>query len=97
MGGRLKYFYDQWKKFTHDPFILDMVSGMSLDLTDVPQQSRLPHEIKMSQKESQVATEHVKTLLEKKAIIPTDFNPDTDFLSNVFLRPKPEWNIQDDT
>ena len=90
VGGRLRFFLDEWKKFTSDPFILDMVSGMSLDLTDIPLQESLPHEIKMNAVETAAAERHIKELLQKGAIKPSTFNPQTDFLSNIFLTPKPD-------
>ena len=90
VGGRLRYFLHEWKRYTSDPFILNMVSGMCLDLTDIPKQTKLPHQIHMTQKEMSVAKDHIKVLLDKQAIRETTFNPKTDFLSNVFLRPKPD-------
>ena len=42
----------------------------------------------MSPEESKAASEHIATLLEKKAIIPWNFSPQTDFLNTGFLRPK---------
>ena len=85
VGGHLKHFVHKWRKLTSDPVILDMVQGMSLDLTDIPVQKTLPHEIQMNQEEFRFAQDHIKTLLGKGAIIETGCNPETDFLSNVFL------------
>ena len=36
VGGRLQYFMKFWKHLTSDPNILDMISGMPLELTDIP-------------------------------------------------------------
>ena len=88
VGGHLKHFALQWRSFTSDPTILDMVSGMTIDLVDLPYQRKLPHEIKLNSQEFAAASEHISTLLSKKAIIESTFNPKKDFLSNVFLRPK---------
>ena len=38
VGGRLKHFFEQWKKLTSDKSILQMVTGMKLDLSDFPTQ-----------------------------------------------------------
>ena len=65
-----------------------MVSGMSLDLTDVPHQKHLPRDIQFNTQELQAAEEHISQLLNKKAITHCTFDPSTDFLSNVFLTPK---------
>ena len=61
-----------------------MVQGMALDLTDFPVQSKLPHEIKMSQVETNVAQEHIKQLLAKRAIKECPY-PGNGFVSNIFL------------
>ena len=90
VGGRLRFFLHEWKCYTSDPFILNMVSGMCLDLTNIPKQTKLPRQIHMTQKEMSAAKDHIKVLLDKQAIRETIFNPKTDFLSNVFLRPKPD-------
>ena len=88
VGGRLKFFKSEWRKFTSDPEILDMVSGMSLSLDDTPVQTSLPHEIRMNSLETAAASDHIQTLLQKRAIRPCSFNKQTDFLSNIFLTPK---------
>ena len=65
-----------------------MVSGMSLDYTDIPSQESLPYKIKMNAVETAAAESHTEELLQKGAIKPSTFNPQTDFLSNIFLTPK---------
>ena len=88
VGGCLKHFAHKWTQFTSDPTILNMVQGMSLDLIDLPVQRTLPHEIHMNRQEFAFAKDHIQTLLDKRAIIETSYDPSTDFLSNVFLTPK---------
>ena len=73
---------------TSDVTILDMVSEMSLDLTDFLRHDRLPHEIKMSKDET-VAEQHIQTFLQKGAIKPCKYGG-SGFVSNIFLRPKPD-------
>ena len=67
-----------------------MVSGMSLDLNDIPKQKKIPHEIKMNKVETQAAKAQIQQLIAKAAIRPCSLNPKSDFLSNIFLRPKPD-------
>ena len=75
---------------TSDVTILDMVSEMplDLDLTAFLRQDRLPHEIKMSKDET-VAAQHIQTLLQKGVIKPCKYDG-SGFVSNIFLRPKPD-------
>ena len=66
-----------------------MVSGMNLDLLDIPTQTQFPHEIKMSQKETEAVAEHIQQLLVKGAIEECPY-PGLGFVSNIFLHPKPD-------
>ena len=93
MGGQLKYFLPEWEKLTRDKSVLDMVQGMPLDLTDFPVQSKLPHEIKMSQIETEAAQEHIKQLLAKRAIRECPYSGNG-FVSNIFLHPKPDGSFR---
>ena len=47
VGGRIKQFIHVWRNLPANASILDMVCGMSLDLTDFPKQLKLPYKIKM--------------------------------------------------
>ena len=93
VGGRLQHFVREWEQITSDPFILNMVRGMSLDLTEFPRQTTLPHEIKMSQEETQAAETNIDQLLEKGAIKPWNYTG-TGYVSNIFLRPKPDGSFR---
>ena len=93
VGGQLKYFLLEWEKLTRDKSVLDMVQGMPLDLTDFPVQSKLPHEIKMSQIETEAAQEHIKQLLAKRAIRECPYSGNG-FVSNIFLHPKPDGSFR---
>ena len=42
VGGRLKHFVNRWKNITSDSSILDIVTGMHIELTDLPVQSSPP-------------------------------------------------------
>ena len=66
-----------------------MVSGMDLDLLDIPAQTKFPNEIKMSKKETEAAADHIQQLLVKGAIEECPY-PGSGFVSNIFLRPKPD-------
>ena len=87
MGGRLRYLYLQWQQLTSDYEILDMISGMHINLTEFPFQDRPPKPLRFSQEET-LATEHlIEELLAKKAIKRSKHEPG-DFISTIFLRRK---------
>ena len=88
VGGRLRIFYHRWAKLTSDPAILDTVKGMHIDLDDVPTQTSYPRQIIVSPQEQQAASEHLQTLLDKKAIIQCSDNVPGQYLSNIFMIPK---------
>ena len=94
VGGRLRFFLDEWKKLTSDAFILDMVSGMSLSLTDLPTQRKLPHPVHMPKEQVKSVEAQIQQLIDKNAIMETTFNPSTDFLSTVFAVPKSDGNFR---
>ena len=88
VGGRLQFFKHRWFKLTSDPAILDIVTGMHIELiSDIPYQKRPPPPLTLSPPEIQAANEHIQILLEKKAIVETVREPG-DFVRNVFLTPK---------
>ena len=40
-----------WKKITHDDSNLQIVKGIKLDLTEIPQQRKIPHNLKLSERD----------------------------------------------
>ena len=88
VGGRLVHFYDKWTTITSDPAVLDIVSGMSIELYDLPQQFKLPHEFHCSSEQAESANSQIDVLLQKRAIVPSSLGEPGEFVSNVFLVPK---------
>ena len=88
MGGRLVHFLSVWYNITSDPSVLNIVSGMSIDLIDLPSQERLPHIIHSNSEQTDSANAQISVLLEKRAIIETSLGEPGEFVSNVFLVPK---------
>ena len=41
VGGRLRNFLLQWQQITADHSILEMITGMNIDLVDFPWQQKL--------------------------------------------------------
>lgn len=87
LGGRTKLCIDSWKKITTNKFILQCVQGCKIDFTSPPFQTKLPHQIKMNNTESQALEAMIKVLEEEKVIEKTVLEHG-DFVNNVFLREK---------
>ena len=88
VGGRLRFFVNRWRRITSDSSILDIVSGMHIELTDLPRQNSIPQPLSLSPDEIKAGSEHIKILLEKKAIVLAPQFEKNQFVSNVFLIPK---------
>ena len=88
-GGRLKQFFDVWKSLTLDPEILDMITGLSLEL-DCPTEV-LPHSYpsqpQLNETEVKVTDAEI-VKLHKKGVIPKVTPDPKQFASTVFARPK---------
>ena len=68
---------------------LDIVKGWVIPLMDSPNQTKLPHSVKMNSVEERAMDQEIESMLTKGAIreaIPKE----TQFLSNVFVTPKGE-------
>ena len=83
-AGRLKFFQKNWAKLTHDPEILNYVSGVKIQFLSRPTQNVPPRPLKMSQEEEALVQEEVEALLAKSAIQKVAHTKD-EFLSNIFL------------
>ena len=51
-AGRLKTYIQNWQVITQDPWILDVVSGRSIDWVETPKQNLVPKELKFNQETS---------------------------------------------
>ena len=88
VGGRLFHFYDFWKQLTHDLTILQIITGLHLDVdSDVPQWDHAPQLI-FSDDEICAADAEIQSLLVKNAIVPCSDSEPGQFMNNIFLVPK---------
>ncbi len=79
-----------WQSLTKDPFILNTVSnGYAIEFDNTPFQSRGPKEIHFSPQEDQDMDFEVKELI-RTGVVETSPPQEGEFVSNVFLRPKPD-------
>lgn len=69
--------------------ILDTVKGLNIDFIANPWQGKVPSQKKFSLGESKIIESEINKLLVKGVIIPTTHEPG-EFISTIFLRPKPD-------
>ena len=88
-AGSLRYFLDEWRKFTRDPVILDIVKGCHLDINvnDITHLFQEELEYVFSNAEQCFISEEIKKLLELKVIKVTR-RMENQVISPIFLRPK---------
>ena len=87
-AGQIKYFKNAWEKLTSDPWIIDTIQGVKIEFTKLPYQSYSPREPVLGEKEANAVDQEIAKLLLKEVIV--DSHPEEgQFVSNIFLRPKP--------
>ena len=86
--GGTKDHLKAWLELTHDPFVIKCIQGVEVDLEEEPTQRETPTEFQMSVENKQnitvVVAEHLS-----KGIVEKCTPCRGQFLSNIFLRPKP--------
>ena len=80
--------FSEWKALTKDQWILDAVQGYKIEFDLEPWQNSPPKEIRFSKEEEILVDEEASNLLKEGAIVPSAPEPDQ-FISNIFLVPKP--------
>ena len=86
--GNLRFHLDTWRLYTSDPWILQTVSGYQIDFDSCPVQQHIPREIPFSDNEKMLVDIEIQTLLKKGAIVPS-FHEEGQFISTIFIVPKP--------
>lgn len=86
--GNLRFHLDTWRLYTSDPWILQTVSGYQIDFDSCPIQQHIPKEIPFSDNEKILVDIEIQTLLKKGAIVPS-FHEEGQFISTIFIVPKP--------
>ena len=92
VAGRLRHFLSKWYELTSDPEIIDLITGLHIDITTNIQQDRMPPELHFSQEEQIAIDNQIADLLQKKAIVPCA-HISGEFISNVFVQPKKGWRL----
>ena len=90
-AGSISKCYSRWLDLTLDPEVLSTVKGQLIEFTSTPYQHRVPTQRKFSAEESSIIQSEIDKLLQKKVIVPARNEPGQ-FISTIFLRPKPGSN-----
>ena len=79
-GGKLKYYYEHWKKYTSDTFILEIIkNGLKLDLNEILFQ-HCCNNFPLSKEEMSIINSEVQKLKSKKVIVNKDKEQGITFL-----------------
>ena len=92
-AGKLKQFSKNWRYYTKDKNILQMVQGCSIEFDYRPKQNLIPKPIKFSLAENAILDSEIAKLLTKGVIVPSKIYKN-DYVSNVFLRRKKDGNYR---
>lgn len=93
MGGNIANCLGKWKELTSDPWILEIVSGFRLPFWEEPFQEYEPRPFNLSESQSVVFQKAVQDLLEKN-VVEESVEEEGQFLSNIFVRPKPNGKLR---
>ena len=87
VGSRLRYFFSEWSQITSDPFVLNMITGMEIDLWELPKQTHPPSPLHFNQEETATTDKLIQELLSKMQSL--HVKEKGDFVSTIFLCRKP--------
>lgn len=87
-AGSLSQFINNWLAIEAPEFIVEIIKGYKIEFSQTPVQCQIPSQKSFTQLEMTEMNSLIKTLLEIDAISKCK-NEDGQFLSNVFLVPKP--------
>ena len=88
VSGSTKPYLQEWEKLTSDPIILQNVQGIRIQFDEKPHQAFLPRQYRFNDAHADVIVSEIEELLAKKVIVRI-FDIRDCFISNIFLRPKP--------
>lgn len=88
-AGSISACYSRWLDLTSDHEVIGTVKGHPIEFISTPYQDRVPTQKKFSAEESTIIQSEINKLLQKKVIVPAR-NEKGQFISTIFLRPKPD-------
>ena len=88
-AGQLAHKLCEWQKITSDSEVLQTVCGEEIEFVNFPHQVKAPKENKFSKAEQLVVEQEIKKLSSKGIIVKSPYEPG-EFISPIFLIPKPD-------
>ena len=86
-GGKLKYYYEHWKKYTSDTFMLDIIKNeLKLNFNEIPFQ-HCHNNFPLSEEEMSIINSEIQKLKSRKVVVNT-YKRTGDYISGVFIRSK---------
>lgn len=92
-GGKIALFLNEWKSLTDNSWILDLVEGLILDFDFPVNQTVPPNPIRFNEEEKVLIDSEVDKFL-ARGIIEACGREKGDFISNIFMRPKPDGSVR---
>ena len=86
-GGKLKYYWKEWVKYTSDKFVLSCIRGCKINFISSPIQRKMPHPLRLNQEQELALSDMVQKFVEDKVILKCD-REEGDYVNNIFLREK---------
>lgn len=88
LQGGTKFCVNEWLQITHDPWVLRLVKGVKIEWEQLPVQLAEPEPYRMSGEKWRIIGEEIQLLL-NKGVLEKCEDSEGQFISNVFLKPKP--------
>ena len=88
-AGQLSYRLNEWRKLTSDSEVLNTVCGETIEFTSLPLHNGAYKEKQFSKSENTVIAQEIQKLL-SKGVIAKSLHEKDEFISPIFLRPKPD-------
>jgi len=89
VAGNIRNHMVHWKELTRDPWVLNCVRGLNLNFIEEPIQRIVRKPYRISPTESKFVDKELISLLKKKVLLKVA-PKENQWLSNIFLRPKPD-------
>lgn len=93
IGGNIMNHKSAWLNLTSDPWVHEVVNGLKLEFWTVPIQDREPRPFNLSMIQVGVFDKVVQELL-MKGVIELSEEEQGQFISNIFVRPKPNGKVR---
>lgn len=93
LAGGTRWRVKQWLNITHDPWVLEAIKGVKVEFLEVPEQIEEPEPYRMSVGKQDYIDREIELLL-GKGILESCEECRGQFVSNVFLKPKPNGKFQ---